>query len=437
MDYKLPPHNVQLEEGLLGCLISDPKGALSGFVSQHPRCRSYFYDIRNQDIFNAIINLQNDRQNVDVLTLSNKLKLENRLETVGGTVRLVSCMDSIPTPTNWPYYANQIRDYWIKRRLIEVGNVAVKEGYESPNASRSLDSVQREVLTIAQDNAGADDRSNLDLAKEYIDRLVEGVKNPDSLKGLLSGYADLDHYTNGLMPSTVTILAARPSMGKTSLALCIARNMAVDRGLPVGIFSLEMSAESLMARLIHMQAKVARNDYSFEMGKLSEAATILSECPIHIDDRAALSVQQIAAAARRMKQQHGIKAMFVDYLQLIRSTRDKGTRNDEVAEISSGLVAVAKELKVPVIVLSQLSRQVDKDNGRKPRLSDLRDSGAIEQDADQCWFIWRDSGIPPVGPGLPMFVSIEKNREGESGVNIPLVFFKNFTRFETGTFAKI
>ena len=169
------------------------------------------------------------------------------------------------------------------------------------------------------------------------------------------------------------------------------------------------------------------------MGKLSTAADDICKAPVYIDDRSALTVQQIAAAARRMKQQHSIKCLFVDYLQLIRSTRDKGTRNDEVAEISNGLKAIAKELKVPIVVLSQLSRQVDKDS-RPPKLSDLRDSGAVEQDADQVVFIWKDPNVNSLGPGMPVIVSVDKNREGESGVKIPLVFFKTYTRFENGTY---
>ena len=271
---------------------------------------------------------------------------------------------------------------------------------------------------------------------DYLAKVEAGLKDPSSLCGILCGYPDIDQRTMGLQPASVTILAARPSMGKTSLALCMARNMAVDSKKPVGIFSLEMSAESLIARLIHTEAKVGRQEVEFHMEEIAEAASKIANAPLYIDDRSSLSVQQIAAAARRMKQQHDIKALFIDYLQLIRSTRDKGTRNDEVAEISNGMKAIAKELRIPVIVLSQLSRQVDKDS-RPPKLSDLRDSGAIEADADSVLFIYRDMNVPPIGPGTPVFVSIEKNREGESGVRIPLVFFKNFTRFENGTYSNI
>jgi replicative DNA helicase len=294
--------------------------------------------------------------------------------------------------------------------------------------------MQRDVLRIAQDNAGSGERSNTDLVSEYLERVEAGLIDPSSLQGIASGYPDIDTRTLGMQPASVTILAARPSMGKTSLALCMARNMAVDAKEPVGIFSLEMSAESLIARLIHTEAKVGRNDVAANMGRIATAASAISNAPIFIDDRSALSVQQISAAARRMKQQHNIKALFIDYLQLIRSTRDKGSRNDEVAEISNGLKSIAKELRIPVIVLSQLSRQVDKDS-RSPKLSDLRDSGAIEQDADVVLFIWRDPNVPPIGKGLPVFVSIEKNREGESGVRVPLVFLRDYTRFENGVYA--
>tara|TARA_R100000152_G_C6782261_1_gene219406 strand:- start:15823 stop:17139 length:1317 start_codon:yes stop_codon:yes gene_type:complete len=432
-EVRVPPNNEDMEMGLLGCLIESPKEALSGFVSEHPGSRGYFYNLKNKDIYSAILTLQDNRQNIDILTLTNQLKKENKLDQVGGPSYVTSLCDSIPSPANWPYYADELRSYWIKRQLIEAGHLAVQEGYASSDANKSLDSIQRDVLRIAQDNAGSGERKNSDIVNEYLAKMEAGLKDPSSLQGISCGYPDIDTRTLGMQPTSVTILAARPSMGKTSLALCMARNMAVDHGNPVGIFSLEMSADSLIARLIHTQAKVSRHDIQFHTEKISEAAALIANSPIHIDDRSALSVQQISAAARRMKQQHGIKALFVDYLQLIRSTRDKGSRNDEVAEISNGLKAIAKELRIPVIVLSQLSRQVDKDS-RPPKLSDLRDSGAIEQDADVVLFIWRDMSVPPIGPGTPVYVSIDKNREGESGIKVPLLFFKNYTRFENGTY---
>lgn len=432
-ELRLPPHNTDMEEGLIGCLIEDPKEALSSFVSQHPGSRGYFYDLRNKTIYNAILKLQDDRQNIDVLTLTNQLKKENNLDDVGGVARVASLQDMTPSPTNWPYYADELRAYWIKRQLIEAGHQAVKEGYESADANNALDGIQRDILRIAQDNAGSGERSNSDLVNDYIARVEAGLLDPSSLQGISCGYADIDRRTLGMQPASVTIVAARPSMGKTSLALCMARNMAVDAKEPVGIFSLEMSAESLVARLIHTEAKVGRLDVAQAMGEIASAANTIAKAPVYIDDRSALSVQQISAAARRMKQQHNIKALFIDYLQLIRSTRDKGSRNDEVAEISNGLKSIAKELRIPVVVLSQLSRQVDKDS-RPPKLSDLRDSGAIEQDADVVLFIWRDPNVTAVGRGVPVVVSIDKNREGESGVKVPLVFFKDYTRFENGTF---
>lgn len=435
-ELRVPPNNEDMEKGLLGCLIESPKEALSGFVSEHPGSRGYFYNLNNKEVYNAILKLQDNRQNIDLLTLTNQLKKENKLEDIGGPAYISSLSDSIPSALNWPYYADELRSYWIKRQLIEAGHLAVQEGYGSSDANKSLDSVQRDVLRIAQDNAGSGERSNTDIVTDYLAKMEAGLKDPSSLQGIKCGYVDIDRRTLGMQPSSVTIVAARPSMGKTSLALCMARNMAVDAKEPVGIFSLEMSADSLIARLIHTEAKVSRQEIEYNMEKISKAASVVANSPIHIDDRSALSVQQISAAARRMKQQHNIKALFIDYLQLIRSTRDKGSRNDEVAEISNGLKAIAKELRIPVIVLSQLSRQVDKDS-RPPKLSDLRDSGAIEQDADVVLFIWRDANVPPIGPGIPVFVSIDKNREGESGVKVPLLFFKNHTRFENGTYANI
>jgi len=236
-----------------------------------------------------------------------------------------------------------------------------------------------------------------------------------------------------LQKANIIILAARPSVGKTSMAICIARHVAVDSGMAVGIFSLEMSAAALIQRLVHIEAGISKDDARDNIDEISAAASRIADAPLFIDDRSGLSVQQITAAARRMKQQHKIKMLVIDYLQLIRSTRDRGSRNDEVTEISSGCKTLAKELNIPVILVSQLSRSADKD-ARPPKLSDLRDSGSIEQDADVVLFLWRDPEYKMNDEDLaiPVKLSVDKNRDGLSGVKIPMVFHRDLTKFDEG-----
>ena len=194
-ELRVPPNNEDMERGLLGCLIESPKEALSGFVSEHPGSRGYFYNVKNKDIYNAILTLQDNRQNIDLLTLTNQLKKENKLDEIGGPAYIAEMCDIIPSPSNWPYYADELRSYWIKRQLIDAGHTAVHEGYGSSDANKSLDSVQRDILRIAQDNAGSGERKNSDIVGDYLARMEAGLKDPASLQGISSGYPDIDRRT--------------------------------------------------------------------------------------------------------------------------------------------------------------------------------------------------------------------------------------------------
>lgn len=427
------PHCLEMERNLLGCVLRQPEEVLSGFVSKHKCALDYFHDIRCKGVFKALLELSNAGKPIDVSTVSSHLKKGGVDDDYAEVQWLVGVEDSPPTHLNWSMYADDLMDYYIKRRLVALGRDAIDAASTEPVATQALDRIQREVLSIAQDQSQSGERNTKQLVQDYLDALNASLTDPDSMMGIKTGYSDFDNVIKGLRKSNIIILAARPSVGKTSLAMCIARHVVVDQGIPTGVFSLEMSADALIQRMIHVQSKITKDRWRDNVKEIAEAAGKIAKSPLFIDDRSGLSVQQITAAARRMKYQHKIELLIIDYLQLIRSTREKGSRNDEVTEISLGCKNLAKELEVPVLLLSQLSRSAERD-ARPPALRDLRDSGSIEQDADICAFLWKDPSNE-VGDDdvvIPLKLSVDKNREGLSGVKIPMAFHRNITRFEEG-----
>ena len=428
------PNNADMEVGMLGCILLSPNEVLPSFISEHKCCADYFYNIGNRFIFDCILSLFNTNSLIDELTLINHIKKLSGEEDAGGLDRVVNLTESTPSAHNWKYYAEELMGYHIKRRLIETGREAIASAISEPNATHALERAQRDILAIAQDQSKSGEHDTPKLVSEYLVKLDDSIGNPNAMMGIKTDYSSLDNTLKGLHRANIIILAARPSVGKTSMAVCIARHVAVDTEMPVGIFSLEMSAAALVQRLIHIEAGVSRDDAKDNIEEISNAASRIADAPLFIDDRSGLSVQQITAAARRMKQQHKIRLLVIDYLQLIRSTRDRGSRNDEVTEISSGCKGLAKELNIPIILVSQLSRSADKD-ARPPKLSDLRDSGSIEQDADVVLFLWRDPDYKMNDDDLviPVKLSVDKNRDGLSGVKIPMVFHRELTKFVEGS----
>ena len=429
------PNSEDMEKALLGCMILSPDEVIPNVISEHKNIAEYFLSIRTKVVFQSIMELVNRNRAVDENTVVDMLKKKGKLDEVGGVLFVVSLGDQSPSAMNFKYYADSLREYHVRRSLIIAGKDAVHEAQTNESGEEALDITQRKVMSIAQDQAQKGERSTSVMVTDYLQKLQDSIKDPTAAYGLMTGWADIDNTTKGLKPANIVVIAARPSVGKTSLAMNVARHVAVDQGKPVGVFSLEMSADALIQRMIHTQARCPKDDWANNIDKLSTAASNVANAPLYIDDRSGLSVQQIAASARRMKAQHSIELLVVDYLQLIRSTKSKGTRNDEVTEISSGCKALAKDLNIPILLLSQINRSAEI-NERKPRCSDLRDSGSIEQDADLIWFIYKDPEHVPdeKSIGVPVWVSIDKNRDGVSGVRFPFVFFKDFTRFESGTF---
>jgi replicative DNA helicase len=374
------------------------------------------------------------------------LRDKNQLEGVGGYAYLSALVDGVASPVNLGYYLEIVREKHLLRRMVRtctdiVGKVFSQEG----DVDQLLDEAESEVLRINEERVEEGTHTIKDLVHKAINKVEDYHRRQGQLTGISSGFTDLDKMTTGLHEGEMIVIAARPSMGKTSLAMNIAEHVAMAEKIPVGVFSLEMTAESLVLRMLCSQARVnlrslqggflAQRDFP----NLTQAAGKMAGSKLFIDDSSGLSILQLRAKARRMWQQHGIRLFVIDYLQLLHSTAARADQNrqQEIADISNGVKALAKELKVPIIVLSQLNRELEKDKNRKPRLSDLRESGAIEQDADLVGLLYKpssgeDDEVAPAdeNDAVPVNLLIAKQRNGPTG-DVHLVFRRGITRFES------
>lgn len=439
---RLPPHSVEAEQGILGCILLSPveimPQAAARIVSDE-----VFYDLRHQTIYANMVQMFENRIGIDLITLSERLKDFDLLEQVGGIPYLASLQDSTPSAHNLEYYLGIVEEKWTYRQLIKACTETVAKIYDhSGTCSELVDEVERAILAVSR----ARERSpGMDHCRPAVHQAIGMIENfhqrQGEVSGIQTGFADLDKLTDGLQPGDMIVIAARPSMGKTSLAMNIAEHVTVQQRLPVGVFSLEMTKASLALRMVTSQARVnlrcMREGFLSEADfpRLTHAAGKISNAPLYIDDAAGLSILQIRSRARRAAQQFGIKLFIVDYLQLAHSTSKRAhNREQEIADISSGIKAIAKELNVPVIVLSQLNRELDKEKHRKPRLSDLRESGSIEQDADLVALLYKpkakDDEEDDSSAGEPVNLLIAKQRNGPVG-DVHLTFLKAYTRFES------
>lgn len=448
---RLPPHSMEAEKGVLGCALLSPKEGLGFCLEKFKRGADVFYDLRHQTIFSEMIEMYDTQQAIDMVTLAQRLRDRNHLEAVGGYTFLSALLDAVPSAANLEYYAEIVRDKFILRKMIQTCTGFVSRAYtEQDNVDGLMDEVERDVLRISEEREQSASATMKDLVRSAITTIESFHERQGQLTGISTSFLDLDKMTSGLHGGEMVVIAARPSMGKTSLAMNIAEGVAVDQRLPVGVFSLEMTSEALVLRMLCSRAQVnlrsIREGFLAERDfpKLTGAAGKLANAPLFIDDTPGLSILQLRARARRLWQQFGIKLFVIDYLQLLHSTarRSDQNRQQEIADISSGIKALAKELSVPVIVLSQLNRDVERDKTRKPRLSDLRESGAIEQDADLVGILYKadpsnpkraatgddDEDAAPDGDTVPVNLLIAKQRNGPTG-DVHLTFFRSFTRF--------
>lgn len=445
---RLPPHSPEAEQGVLGCILLSPNDCLGECITKLKGGSEVFYDLRHQTIFDTLAEMFDKREGIDIITLQQRLKNKQLLEQVGGLAYLSTLPDMVPSAANLSYYLDIVQEKFLLRKMIRVCTEVVGRVYDYEGEVDALmDEIERDVLRISESRVQSQTSTIKDLVKRAINTIEDYHQRQGTLTGIGTGFIDLDKMTTGLHGGEMIVIAARPSVGKTSLAMNIAEHVSIDQKLPVGVFSLEMTAESLVLRMLCSRSRVnlrnVREGFLAERDfpKLTGTAGKLANSLLFIDDSSGLSILQLRAKARRMHQQYGIKLFVIDYLQLLHSTsRRAENRQQEIADISSGIKALAKELNVPVIVLSQLNREVEREKGRPPRLSDLRESGAIEQDADLVGLLYRptkqgedEDGVSDAGEGDAIAVNllIAKQRNGPAGEDVHLTFLKAYTRFES------
>jgi len=444
---RLPPHSPEAELGVLGCVLLSPNDCMGQCVEKFKADGEVFYDLRHQTIFTTLAEMYDSREAIDLITLQQRLKNKQLLEQVGGLAYLAALPDAVPSAANLSYYLDIVQEKFLLRKMIHTCTDVVGRVYDYEGEVDALmDEVERDILRISESRVQGQTATIKDLVKKAINTIEDYHTRQGMLTGVGTGFTDLDKMTSGLHGGEMIVIAARPSMGKTSLAMNIAEAVAIDQKLPVGVFSLEMTSESLVLRMLCSRSRVnmrnVRDGFLAERDfpKLTGAAGKLANAPLFIDDSSGLSILQLRAKARRMHQQHGIKLFVIDYLQLLHSTaRRAENRQQEIADISSGIKSLAKELQVPVIVLSQLNRELEKDKNRKPRMSDLRESGSIEQDADLVGLLYKPNagddeeaagGSGDDNEAVPVNLLIAKQRNGPTG-DVHLTFLKAYTRFES------
>ncbi|HEY3861764.1 MAG TPA: replicative DNA helicase [Verrucomicrobiae bacterium] len=443
---RLPPHSIEAEQGVLGCILLSPNDCMGEAIEKLRAGHLVFYDMRHQALFQILIEMFDEKVPIDTITLQQRLKNTQQMDGIGGLAYLSSLPDAVPSAANLSYYLDIVIEKYLLRKMVQtctgiVGRVFDYEG----QVDALLDEVERDILKISEDRAAGGAATIKELVNRAITKIEEYHTNQGMLTGISTGFMDFDRMTTGLHEGEMVVVAARPSMGKTSLAMNIAEHVALEMKLPVGVFSLEMTAEQLVLRMICSHSRVnlrnVRDGFLVERDfpKITDAAGKMAAAPLFIDDSSGLSILQLRAKARRMWQQSGIKLFVIDYLQLLHSTsRRADNRQQEIAEISGGLKSLAKELKVPVIVLSQLNRELEKRGpGERPRLSDLRESGAIEQDADLVGLLYRESKnkdgeeeVDVEQDAVPVKLYVAKQRNGPTG-DVDLTFLKSYTRFES------
>lgn len=432
---RIPPQNLEAEQAVLGAILLQSEA----LITSMERVRTEdFYDKSHQMIYEAMIELGEDNQPIDLITLTSRLQDKGELEEIGGVSHLARLAHAVPTAANVDYYARIIEEKSMLRRLIRTATQIVSDGYTNgDDVGGMLSDAERRILEISNGRSGSGFIAIRDVLMEVFERVEVLHQNRGTTTGVSSGFADLDKMTAGFQRNDLIIVAARPSVGKTAFALNIAQNAAVRSKETVAIFSLEMSAAQLVQRMIcaeaNLDASVMRTgDFKSDddWSKLTMGIAALSEAEIYIDDTPGVTVADIRAKCRRLKKERGLGMIVIDYLQLIHGRGKAGeNRQQEVSEISRTLKQIARELEVPVIALSQLSRGVEQRQDKRPMMSDLRESGSIEQDADIVAFLYRDDYYNQETEKKNIIeIIIAKQRNGPVGT-VELVFLKNYNKF--------
>ncbi|MHC4711822.1 MAG: replicative DNA helicase [Planctomycetota bacterium] len=438
---RVPPQDIEAEAAVLGSIILDNECA--GEIVQVLNSES-FYRRSHAVIYESLINLYDARRAIDLVTLRDELERRGLLEDAGGVEHLAELAESVPSAANAEEYARIVREKAILRSLIAACTGIVRDAYEArDDVEVILDRTEKQIFEVAESRVGRDIDPLLEVLKRTMEKIDRYQGRKGQYTGAPSGYTDLDELTGGFQSAEMVIIAARPSMGKTTLALNIMKNVALEHALPVAIFSMEMSEQTIAQNLLCIQAGVDAHKLrsGFLSGKdwdaIGRALGELSEAPVYIDDSPGLTILQLRAKARRLALRRGIKMMMVDYIQLMTSPGQE-SRQQEIADISRGLKALARELDIPVIVLSQLNRSPEAREGHRPRLGDLRESGALEQDADVVLLIHRpgyyqgsaDDQTASPARGERTELIIAKQRNGPTGA-VPLTFLANVLQFKS------
>jgi replicative DNA helicase len=440
---RLPPQNIEAEQSVLGSILLDPDAIVPAMEFIEPMD---FYRRAHQLIFEAMAELNERNEAIDVVTISNTLETKNQLEDVGGAPYLAELATAVPTAANVEYYAKIVEERALLRRLIHTASEIAAQGYETDDVPNLLDDAERRILEVSEKRNRSGFISIADVLKDTINNIDELYQNDEEITGISTGYKMLDQMTAGLHEDELIILAARPGVGKTAFALNVAQNIGTKTDQTVALFSLEMGAEQLVNRMLCAEGTI--NASNLRTGQLTEeeftklfvAMGSLSKANIYIDDTPGIRTPEIRAKCRRLKQEKGnLGLIVIDYLQLIEGS-GRESRQQEVSEISRQLKKLAKELSVPVIALSQLSRGVEQRQDKRPILSDLRESGSIEQDADIVAFLYRDDYYrsedgedeEQVEDNV-VEVILEKNRSGARGT-VKLLFIKEYNKFSSLTY---
>ncbi len=434
--HRIPPQNLEAEQCVLGSVLLQ-QGSMSKVIET--LTEGDFYRDAHKNIFAAMVSLFDKGEPQDLITVTNHLKDSNKLDEVGGPTYLATLTDIVPVAANIVYYSKIVREKSILRQLIQTGTEIASRCYEEQDdIDGLLDDVEQTVFEISRAKSSQSFYPLNTIITDAFKAVEKLFERKELITGVPTGYSEFDKMTAGLQPSDLIILAGRPSMGKTALAMNMVQNAAIHYKVPVGVFSLEMSKEQLGMRMLCSVSRVdahrLRTGFlkDHDWPKLTRAAGTLSEAPIYIDDTPAITVLEMRAKARRLKTEHNLGLVVVDYLQLMRGRSSTERREQEISEISRSLKAMAKELHVPVIALSQLNRSLESRPNKRPQLSDLRESGAIEQDADLICFIYRDEVYNKSEDNPKRGIAeviIGKQRNGPTGF-VELAFLDRFTTFE-------
>lgn len=431
---KLPPQNIQAESSLLGSILLDQEAMTK--VADVVRSED-FYEQRHNKIYQAMLSLYEQSKPIDVLTVTDKLENSESIDEIGGASYVTELSNSVPSAAHVQYYAEIVSQKATLRRLIDAAQEITNLGFsDSEDTDEVLDRAEQLLYNVSEHKTGQYFRALSDVLNESFERLEDLNQNDSSLRGTPSGFSDLDKILAGLQNSDLLVLAARPAMGKSSFAINVAHNVATQEGVPVGVFSLEMSQEQLVDRILSAEAGVdswklrTGNLDDNDFARIGDAMGSLSEAPIFIDDTPMLNVMEMRTKARRIQNEHGLGLIIIDYLQLMSGQgKYSDNRVQEVSEISRGLKGLARELNVPVLALSQLSRTVEQRSPQIPQLADLRESGSIEQDADVVLFLYREDYYHPETDRQHITdLFIKKHRNGPIG-QVELYFHENKTQF--------